>query len=122
MHYQLYAGRTQIAVSNSPNQRLLIGHLKPSLWPQHITLLAVDAEQRLNDYGCDLPPRPFNRVKLGFATASYPSDAKYLDVYAGTVAGGAVDSNNRIAREEFDADGDFEITTPPARRQRDLEL
>lgn len=112
-YYQLYAGRTLVGVTNSRAARSVIGTFKPSLWPQHITLLAVDSADRLTDFGAGLPPRPFNRVKLRASAVSYPADSEFLDVLAGTVPGGAVDANNRIARVPYDVDREYELFSDP---------
>lgn len=111
--YQLYAGRTLIGVTRSPLQRRVVGELQPSNWPQHLTLLAVDPGQSLNDYGASLPIRPYNKVRLRFTTASWPADAKLIELSAGTVVGGAVDPENIVRKIPFDTDGEFEIFSPP---------
>jgi hypothetical protein len=52
-------------------------------------------------------------VRLRFAASGFPADAKYLDVTAGTAAGGAVDPANRIARLLYDEDRTYEHVTAP---------
>ena len=112
-YYQLYAGRSLVGVTMSREARSVIGTFKPSLWPQHITLLAVDSVDRLKDFGPGLPLRPYNKVKLRASAASYPADSEFLDVHAGTVPGGAVDANNRIQRVKYDIDREYELFTDP---------
>ena len=112
-HYQLYAGRCLIGATSSPAQRLIVGHLQPADWPPHITLLAVDLDQRLTDYGNTLPPRPYNRVVLNFTASSWPADSKYIDVTGGTTPGGAVDDSNLIERLLYDTDRQYTVTTKP---------
>lgn len=109
--YQLYGGRTLIGVTDGTSQRSVVGQITPATWPEHITLLAVAPSQRLTDYGRQLPPRPFNRVRLHFTADGYPSDAKYLDVYAGSVPGGA--ATTRVGRLLCGGDGDYEFLTEP---------
>lgn len=111
--YQLYAGRELIGATLSTSERSVTGQLKPSAWPQHLTIVAVDPAERLTDYGATLPPRPFNRVKLTFSTSSWPADAEFIEVTGGTEPGGSVDPNNLLARVLYDTDREYEITTPP---------
>lgn len=111
--YQLYAGRTLIGVTSSATDRTVVGDLEPSLWPQHLTLLAVSPANRLVDYGLSLPLRPYNRVRFSFSTSSWPSDSKCIELSAGTAVGGAVDVSNVVERIFFDTDRDFEILSPP---------
>lgn len=112
--YQLYAGRELIGASGSRSARQLVAQLNPSAWPQVLQLVAVDPVDRLTDFGAALPSsRPYNRVRMTFATSSWPADAKFIDVTAGTVPGGAVDAANRIGRILFDTDRDFVFITDP---------
>lgn len=111
--YQLYAGRTRIGESSSPAARSVIGLLQSSRYPQHLALLAVEPSQRLTDYGPLLPPRPYNRVRLSFPFTDSAGDAKFLDVFAGTTPGGAVDLSNRIGRLLYDADRTYQFLTKP---------
>lgn len=111
--YQLYAGRSLIGVSRSPEARSVVGDLEPSDWPQHLTVLAVDPGNALTDYGPQLPLRPYNKVRFTFSTSAWPADAKAIELSAGTVVGGAVDPDNVVERIFFDTDGDFEIFSPP---------
>jgi hypothetical protein len=111
--YQLYAGRTLIGTTKSGGARDVVGQLEPSTWPQHLTVLAVSPSNKWTDYGASLPLRPYNRVRLRFKTASWPADSRMIEVSAGTVVGGAVDTDNVVARIPFDTDGDFEIFSPP---------
>lgn len=110
--YQLYAGRSLIGVTRGTGQRVVIGELEPSDWPQHLTLLAVRPAFSLVDYGRRLPLRPYNKARITFSTASWPDDAKLIELSAGTVPGGAVDAGNILERIFFDHDGEFEIFSP----------
>lgn len=111
--YQLYAGRSLAGTTASPTARQVVGQIAPSQWPQHLTLLAVEPSQRLTDYGALLPRRPYNKARLRFQTSGWPSDARSIDVLAGTTPGGAVDADNRIARVPFDTNRQYAILTPP---------
>lgn len=111
--YQLYAGRTLIGVTKSASGRVIVGQLEPSDWPQHLTVLAVDPANKLTDYGQYLPPRPYNRVRFTFSTASWPADARMIELSTGTAVGGAVDTANILERIPFSSDGIFEIYSPP---------
>lgn len=111
-HYQLYAGRTLIGVTEDTAQRVLAGTLQPSLYPQHLTVLAVSPANRLTDYGDFLPLRPYNRIRITFTTADW-TDAAFIDVTAGTAAGEAVDDANRLLRVPFDTNRQYQLLTPP---------
>ena len=111
--YQLYAGRSLIGTTKNTQQRIVVGELIPSEWPQHITLLAVLPGLSLVDYGRELPRRPYNKARITFSTAAWPDDAKLIELSAGSVPGGAVDPENVVERIFFDTDGDFEIFSPP---------
>ncbi len=110
-HYQLYAGRTLIGTSETTGGRTLIAQLQPNLHPQKLTLMAVGPGYRTTDYGDDLPPGPYNRFKLAITTSSWPTDSKFIDITAGTTAGGAVDSSNRIGRILYDKDRQYIFET-----------
>lgn len=111
--YQLYAGRCLIGVTRSVNQRTIIGHLRPSDYPQPLTMLAVGVKNVETDYGANLPVRPYNRVELKFTTSSWPADAKFIDITAGTVPSGAVDSTNLLKRLFFDKDRQYTVNSDP---------
>lgn len=111
--YQLYAGRLRIGATGDLSERAVVGQLQPSLYPQHITIVAVDPADRLTDLGDDLPKRPYNRVRLRFTTSGSASDTKFFDVTGSTEPGGAVDDANLIDRIPFDIDRQYEVLTPP---------
>lgn len=110
--YQLYAGRIRIGSTFDGSERAVVGQLQPSLYPQEITLLAVDPAERLTDYGAELPLRPYNRVRLRFNTVGFASDTKYIDVTGSMEPGGAVDDSNLINRVLYDVDRTYEVITP----------
>lgn len=112
-NYQLYAGRTLIGTTTSPGERKIVGSLKPSVWPQPLTLMAVAPAQRTTDYGASLPLRPYNKAKFVFSTSSWPDDAEFIELTGGTEPGGAVDTDTILERIPFDTDGEFEIFSPP---------
>ncbi|MBW3538763.1 MAG: hypothetical protein KY476_00685 [Planctomycetes bacterium] len=112
-HYQLYAGRTRVAVTTNPNDRTLLATLKPSVWPQHLWLLAVALAERLTDYGSALPLRPYNVAELTFSTSTWPADSEFIDITAGTVPGGAVDPANLLERILFDTTRQYSIRVDP---------
>lgn len=111
--YQLYAGRQLIGATVATSERTLVGQLQPSTYPQCLTILAVEPTERLTDYGDRLPPRPYNRVKLRWATLGMPSDMKWIEITSGTVAGGAVSLSNVLALVPFDQNRFYEYLTPP---------
>lgn len=109
--HQLYCGRQLVGETAGYNDRLVVGTMQPTDWPEHITLLAVDADQAGSDFGSLLPDRPYNRAKIS-ATISGWTDAKYIDVTAGTTAGGDVDDGNLIYRELFDTNRTYTMIVP----------
>lgn len=111
--YQLYAGRSLIGVTASPSEREIRGVLVPSIWPQPIQIVAVTPDGRTTDFGSTLPPRPYNRVKLGWTTTGWEGDVRKIDVAAGTEPDGAVDPDNVLERLLFDEDRTYALITPP---------
>lgn len=111
-YFQLYAGRRLVGVTETTRARRIIGQVMPTLIPAPMTVLAVTPDDRLTDYGPQLPPRPWNRYRLDWSTSAYPSDAKFFDLAASTVAGGAVDSANLIARIEYVGDIAYSFDLP----------
>lgn len=110
--HQLYAGRTMIGVTNAPTERTVRGTLKHSDWPQPLQLVAVLPDERLDDFGSTLPPRPYNRVQLGWTTSGW-TDAKKIEITAGTEPGGAVDPANVLTNLPFDTNRNFAYRTKP---------
>lgn len=111
-YHQLYSGRTLIGVSSTFAARAVSGPFEGSHWPEPLQLVAVTADDRHTDFGSNLPPRPYNRVKLGWTTAGW-TDAESIEVIAGDVAGGAVDTSNVLARVPFDANRVYDFLTAP---------
>ncbi len=110
--YQLYVNRVLSGVTYSETDRGLIASVIPSVWPQEIQLLAVDPNEALTDYGADLPPRPYNQIKLTITTSGW-TDAKYIQITSGTVAGGAVDTINVLQLVLFDTNRAYDFITDP---------
>ena len=110
--FQLYAGRKRIGVTSDVSERAVIGQLQPSLYPQHLTLVAVDPADKETDYGDELPKRPYNCVRLTFTISGWPSDAAFVDVVGSTEPGGAVDQDNLLVRQPYDTDRVYTATTP----------
>jgi len=109
--YQLYAGRQLIGVTGNYDDRIVIGTTFQSLYPQVLQLMAVNGDEATTDNGSLLPDRPYNRAKISVTTSGW-SGAKYIDVTAGTTAGGAVSDSNRIYREFFDTNRTYEMIVP----------
>lgn len=109
--YQLYAGRQLIGVTANYGDRIVIGTTFQSLYPQILQVMAVDGDEVTTDNGNLLPERPYNRAKISATTSGW-SGAKYIDVTAGTTAGGAVVDTNRIHREFFDTNRTYEMIVP----------
>lgn len=111
--HQLYAGRSLVGVTSSPDEREVTGHFAPSHWPQHLQLVAVLPGDRDTDFGEYLPDRPYNRVRVRATTDTWPTDSRLLELRAGTEPGGEVDETNVVDRVLFDADREYILQTPP---------
>lgn len=109
--YQLYAGRNLIGATANYGERIVVGNMFPSDWPQVLQLLAVNTDEVTTDYSSSLPDRPYNRAKVSATTSGW-TGAKYIDVTAGTTAGGAVDDSNLIYRELFDTNRTYDMIVP----------
>lgn len=111
--YQVYVNRILSGTTNTEDDRSILVTIQPSVWPQEITLLAVDPSEVLTDYGSILPPRPYNQARLTITTSGW-TDAEYIETTAGTVPGGAVSSSNVIRRVLFgDNSTAYTIITDP---------
>jgi hypothetical protein len=112
--HQLYLGRTLIGISGSFAARNVQGVGSPSHYPEELQLVAVTADDRLTDFGWALPPRPYNRVNLGWTTAGWgAAGVKKIEIVAGDAPGGAVDVANVLARIPFDTDRTYGFVTDP---------
>lgn len=111
-YHQMYLGRTLIGVSTSFAARSVQGGASPSHYPEELQLVAVTADDRDTDFGLALPPRPYNRVNLGWTTAGW-TDAENIEIEAGDSPGGAVDVANVLGRVPFDTNRTYEFITDP---------
>jgi len=111
--YQIYVGRTLAGVTESPWERSVVAQYIPSIYPEHLQLLAISPDQRNTDYGADLPDRPYNRVKLTFDTTGMDANTQILEVSAGTEPDGAVDVDNVIASEIYRGERSYQLVTEP---------
>jgi len=120
--HQLYVGRSLVACTETFGDSVLFAIVQPSLYPQHLTLLAVDPSEKATDFGADLPPRPFNRVKVGFSTIGWPADSKLIVMTAGDAPGDAVNPDNELLRIEHDIAREYEVIGPPMSGTGDWNL
>lgn len=109
--FQLYAGRTLIGTTDNYDDRIIVGSLFPSDWPQALQMLAVDSDEVTTDFSSSLPDRPYNRAKVS-ATVSSWTGAKYISVYSGTTPGGSVDTSEPIYTELYDTDRTYDMVVP----------
>lgn len=112
-HWQLYAGRTLIGATHSPTARRVVGQVLADDAPATLTLIRVDAANRLTDYGASLPDVPTHRFALEWTATGYPADASHWDLTGNTAAGGDVDDANLIARIEYRGDFGYRFELPP---------
>lgn len=111
--WQLYSNRTLVGSTRMPGERTVWGQLVASALPAPLTLVRVDADNILTDYGADLPTLPCNRYRLDWTAAGLAADTDHFDVVQGTVAGGAIDLTNIVARVPFTGDGAYSFELPP---------
>lgn len=111
--YQVYAGRTLVGVSDTAASTFVVAAVFASHWPQWITLLAVEPDDRLTDYGPQLPLRAYNRARLLWDTSGWNDDARYSEIAASPAPDDPVDETNVISLEEFDTDGSHTFLTDP---------
>lgn len=111
-HWQLYAGRTMIGVTQSSASRQVVGQLIADEAPATLTLVRVDAANRTTDYGALLPEVPWHRYRLNWTATSYPADTSHFDILASPSAGEAVDSEP-VARVPFRGNGDYSFSPSP---------
>lgn len=111
--HQVYIGRSLAGNTESMADLSLICHAIPSIYPEHIQLLAVDPADRYTDFGAILPDRPYNAVKLAWTTSGWAPDTRRIEIAAGTEAGGSVVTSNVIGKVPFDDDGAFQFLTDP---------
>jgi hypothetical protein len=111
--YQLYAGRQLVGATVHTSDTQIIAQLIPSAWPQWLTLLAVPPGNRDTNYGPLLPPNPYNCVNLRFAAVGQPANAKWIEIAAGTVVGGAVNLSNVLGLIPFVGDEFYNWVSPP---------
>ena len=113
-YYQLYAGRTLVGVSASIGERSVQGTFPPSRYPEHLWIVAVDAVDRLTDFGHALPPRPYNRAEILYTTSGWEAAGAVLsEITGGTAPGGEVDPENLVGRIPFDTDRQYTALSDP---------
>lgn len=110
--YQLYVNRILSGITEATTDRYILANVIPADWPQEITILAVDPSLTATDYGADLPPRPYNQIKLTITPSGW-TDAKYIEITSGTEAGGAVDTDNVLELVLFDTNRAYSFITDP---------
>ena len=111
-YLQIYSGRRLVGVSEFAGASKVIGQIDPSHCPSPITIVMVAADERLTDFGPQLPPLPFNQFQIDWEADSFPADAKWFEVTACTEAEGAIDPENVLSRIAYIGDGSYRFTTP----------
>ena len=110
--YQLYAGRRLVGVTDSTTTRRIRGQVMPTDVPAPMTVLAVTPDDRLTDFGPQLPSRPWNRYRLDWSATSYPADSRFFDLASSPAAGEDVDAANVLARIEYVGDVAYSFDLP----------
>lgn len=112
-YFQLYAGRRLIGVTDSPGQLRIIGQLQPADCPHALTPVMVTADDRLTNFGPQLPPRPLNQFRIDWEANSFPADSKWFEISAARTVDEAVDPDNVIYRLPYIGDGLYSSFLPP---------
>lgn len=110
--FQLYAGRRLVGVTESTTARRILGQVMPTRISAPMTVLAVTPDDRLTDFGPQLPPRPWNRYRLDWSAASYPPDSRFFDLTSSPAAGEEVDEETVLARIEYFGDISYRFDLP----------
>lgn len=125
MYHQVYLGRRLVGETAAPSERTVTALVAPADVAEWLQVVAVDADELGLDRGERLPRRPYNRVRLAWDTTGW-TDARLIEVAAGTAPGGAVVATNVIERVLFDVNRRYELDTPalrgPGRREWNFEV
>jgi len=111
--HQLYLGRQLIDRTWLPEQRTLVGKISGAEWPEPLQILAVHPDIADLDFGDQLPARPYNRVRLDWRAAGFPSDAAFFDVTAGTAPLVDADPTNQLTRILYNGDIGYSYLSDP---------
>lgn len=109
---QIYAGRKLVGVSSSLGALTVTGQVQPTHCPTPITIVTVDSDNRANDYGEQLPDRPWNRYRIRWSAASFPSDSRWFAISASPAATEPVDYATTLTRVAFLGDGTYAFELP----------
>jgi len=112
-HWQLYANRTLIGISDDPSDRRVIGQLRAAAAPAPLTLVRVSSDSRQTDYGAELPSQAWNQYTLAWAASGYPSDADHFEITGSTEPGGSVDADNVLGRVPFGGNRSYQFPLEP---------
>ncbi|MES2793208.1 MAG: hypothetical protein V4719_26600 [Planctomycetota bacterium] len=109
---QIYAGRKLVGVSNFAGQLSATGQVQPTHCPTPITVLIVDSADRATNFGSQLPRRPWNRFRIGWNAASFPTDSRWFAICASPAANEPVDYSLALARVAYLGDGSYGFELP----------
>lgn len=113
MCHQVYVGRTLAGFTESVSDRRVMCSAVPSDWPEEIQLVAVESADKATDYGDQLPPRPYNAVKLRWTTTGWSPNTQFSEITMSSEVGEPVDLTNVIAKVLFDTDRAYDYLTDP---------
>jgi len=114
--WQLYCNRTLVGSTKIPTERRIYGQIPITPLPSPITLVRVDQDSALVNYGPDLPHPPWlpcNSYSINWTTAGMPADTDHFDVIESSVPGDPIDLTNVKARVPFIVDGAYSFDLPP---------
>lgn len=114
--WQLYAGRQRIGVTDAATDRRIVGQLIVDDVPAPLTLIRVRDDQRLTDFGPQLPSVPWHRFELLWSATSFPADTARFVLTASTAPGEPPDADNILAEPPFAGDGAYGYRLPPLPR------
>lgn len=120
--FQLYAGRRLIGCTERVTDRTVSGAV-PAGSAAPLSLIVIDPVDRLTDYGHLLGWIPNNLYCVSWQAPATIGDLDHFDIVMSTAAGEAYDSDNVIARVDFDAAiTTYELQLPPIVATGDWEV
>jgi hypothetical protein len=113
--WQLYSNRTLIGATGIQSERRVYGQVVASDLPSPLTLVRVDHDNVLTDYGPFLPHPPWlpsNGYRMEWNSAGMSADTDHFDIIRSSAAGEAIDLTNVLGRVPFTGDGDYTFELP----------
>lgn len=101
--FQLYAGRRLIGATQRVTDRVVNGAIPPGPRATPLSLIVVDVDKQLTDYGRLLGWRPYNLYCVSWQAPATIGDLSHFDVVMSNNAGEAYDTSNVVGQVEYDS-------------------